>query len=329
MKPLFSLLSPGGPRARLPILIFHRVLAAPDPLFPCEIDQAGFDVICRWLRDWFRVLPLDGAVRDLRSGALPSRALAITFDDGYADNVQHALPVLRRHGLPATVFVATGFLDGGLMWNDAVIEAVRHCAQPALDLRDHAEGDLGCHPLTSLEQRRAAISQLLSRLKYLPPQRRLQAVAGVVRAAGVRMPDDLMMSSAQLRAWRDAGLQVGAHTVNHPILARLDDAAALREMCDSRERLQQLLDQAVTTFAYPNGRPGEDYTAASVEAARRAGFEAAVTTSWAVAGADVDPLEIPRFTPWDRSRLRFGARLAMSYRWRAAKAPAAPVGAVA
>lgn len=328
MKPVFALLSPAGPQARLPILIFHRVLAAPDPLFPGEIDTVAFDAICRWVRNWHEVLPLDLAVRALRAGELPARAMSITFDDGYADNVQHAMPVLQRYGLPATVFVATGFLDGGRMWNDAVIEAVRLCKRPVLDLRhveapDGAGGcDLGCHALDGWAQRRAAIDHLLRRLKYLPVARRLQAVEDVVRSAGARLPDDLMMSTAQLREWRDAGLQVGAHTVHHPILARLDDAEALREMVDSRETLEGLLGQPVTTFAYPNGRPGEDYTSETVDIARRAGFEAAVTTSWAVARSDVDPFEIPRFTPWDRSRWRFGLRLAMSYRWHPARAPA-------
>ena len=68
------------------ILVFHRVLALPDPLFPGEVDAVRFNRICSWLADWFQVLPLDQAVRHLRAGSLPARALAITFDDGYADN---------------------------------------------------------------------------------------------------------------------------------------------------------------------------------------------------------------------------------------------------
>lgn len=82
MRPLFQLLSPSGARARLSVLIFHRVLPQPDPLFPDEIDAARFDAILGWLRSWFNVLPLDEAAQRLKDGSLPARAAALSFDDG-------------------------------------------------------------------------------------------------------------------------------------------------------------------------------------------------------------------------------------------------------
>jgi len=136
IKALLASLSHQGSDARLSILIFHRVLPQPDPLFPGEITAPGFEQICQWLAGWFRVLPLDEAARLLRQGRLPSRALAITFDDGYADNCTVAAPLLQRHSLPCSFFVATGFLDGGRMWNDTLIETVRRAPGPVLDLRD-------------------------------------------------------------------------------------------------------------------------------------------------------------------------------------------------
>ena len=115
----------GGSRGRLTILIFHRVRAQPDPLFPNEMHASR---VCRAHGMRARLVQRAAARRGgaaLERGSLPARALAITFDDGYADNATVALPILRRLGLPATFFVATGFLDGGRMWNDTVIEAVR------------------------------------------------------------------------------------------------------------------------------------------------------------------------------------------------------------
>ena len=105
------LLSPGGARARLSVLIFHRVFAQPDPLAPSEPDLPRFEHLLRWVSRWFQVLPLDEAVARLAAGTLPPRAAAITFDDGYADNAEVALPALQRAGLPATFFIATGFHD--------------------------------------------------------------------------------------------------------------------------------------------------------------------------------------------------------------------------
>src|SRR5262245_19841153 len=102
---------------RLSVLAYHRVLPAPDPLRPSEPTAAEFEQRMRWVKANFNVLPLTEAVGALREGRLPERALSITFDDGYADNHDIELPILARLGLPATFFVATGFLDGGCMFN--------------------------------------------------------------------------------------------------------------------------------------------------------------------------------------------------------------------
>ncbi len=118
----------------LSILVFHRVLPEPDPLFPDCRMRRGFARSVGWLHRWFNVLPLDEAIGRLAGGTLPERAAAITFDDGYADNFTVALPLLRERGSTATFFVATGFLDGGRMLNDTIIEAIRRCSRENLDL---------------------------------------------------------------------------------------------------------------------------------------------------------------------------------------------------
>lgn len=309
LKAAFGLLAPAGRGAKLSILILHRVLPLVDPLFPGELDARRFDTICGWLRSWFNVLPLDQALKLRVEGQLPERPLCITFDDGYADNCSVALPILQRHRLSATFFISTGFLDGGIMWNDRVIESVRQAGHPNLDLRGAAGLDLGLFPLGSTDQRRQAVDGLLRRIKHLPPQQREAAVVAVIEAAHATMPGDLMLTTPQLLALRDAGMGLGAHTVNHPILAKLDPVAAEREIIGGRDRLQALIGQRVGLFAYPNGKPGDDFTAKHADMARRLGFDAAVTTEWGVANQNTDPFLIPRFTPWDQSRLRFGLRL--------------------
>lgn len=310
LRLLLKALSPAGTRGRLSILILHRVLPSVDPLFPSEVDAARFDSMCQWLREYFNVLPLDEAASRLSGGTLPERALAITFDDGYADNHDVALPILQKHGLTATFFIATGFLDGGRMWNDTVIESVRRSPLTALALDGTDAASVGPLPLDSVESRAAAIGKLLGAIKYLPGEKRLACVAAIAERSKSPMPDDLMMRSDQVRALHRAGMQIGAHTVSHPILAKLTPDAARDEIARSKRSLESLLGDSVELFAYPNGKPGTDYTDASVEVVRELGFSSAVSTAVGAAGKGADPFQLPRFTPWDRSRGRFAARMA-------------------
>jgi len=298
----FALASPGGTTGRLSILIFHRVLAAPDPIFPGEPDGAQFDDLLAHVIRRFRVLPLDIAIEALVAGTLPARALAITFDDGYADNLSVAAPILERYGVPATIFVATGYLDGDVMWNDLVIEAMRKTRHDRIDLE--AIG-LGTCPLGSLQARRAAIDVTLAALKYLPVADRTDRARRLLRLAGVEEPRDLMLTREALRVLAVHGVGVGAHTVTHPILARLAPVEAQREIAESKSELEALLDSPISLFAYPNGKPQQDYTDEHVRMVAAAGFRAAFSTVPGAGRRESDIHQLPRFTPWSRNALRF------------------------
>ncbi|MBN8500210.1 MAG: polysaccharide deacetylase family protein [Sphingomonadales bacterium] len=306
VKTLAGLMSPGGQGGRLSILIYHRVLARRDPVLDWDPDATHFEQVVRWLKESFNVLPLDQAISRLHEHSLPARAAAITFDDGYADNCTVAMPILQAHGLSATFFVATGYLDGGRMWNDTIIEAVRRCSRARLDLS--GEG-LGVHELNSAEAVRQAILSILKKVKYRKPRERLKAAAYVAAVSGAILPPDLMMSSEQVRSMRRAGMSIGAHTVTHPILARLALEEAHKEVAESKLFLESLLQERVGLFAYPNGKPNVDYRAGDVDLIRGLGFDGAVTTAWGVADSESDRMQLPRFTPWDRTRFRFGAGL--------------------
>jgi hypothetical protein len=195
LRSIFNWMSPSGAGARLSVLIFHRVLPEPDALFPDEMHASRFDELCGWLASWFNVLPLDQAVARLTTGTLPPRAGCITFDDGYADNFNIALPILQRRGLTATFFIATGFLNGGRMWNDTLIEAVRACALPMLDLSSLG---LGRHALGSIDDRRLAISTLINQIKYQPVETRITITEQIGLLARAQLPNDLMMTAREI-----------------------------------------------------------------------------------------------------------------------------------
>lgn len=303
--------APAGAHARLTVLMYHRVPAHPDPLFPSQVDAAQFEQQMRWVRGWFNLLPLDAAVDCLLEGSLPSRAAAITFDDGYADNYTVALPILKKLGIPATVFVATDFLDGGAMWNDIVISAVRESSKDALELPRLQESDLAVGDIT---QKRAAIDRLLTKMKYLGHAERMEMADYVRKAADCEPPKDLMLTTAQTRALHDAGVTIGAHTASHPILTKVSDALAEQEIMRSREVLTDITGVPPTLFAYPNGKPERDYALRHAAMVKRAGFKAAFSTSPGAASRGSDLYQLPRFTPWERTALRWAYRLTQNLR---------------
>jgi peptidoglycan/xylan/chitin deacetylase (PgdA/CDA1 family) len=195
------------------------------------------------------------------------------------------------------------------MWNDTVIEAIRGTEVGELDLRALGVDGLGVLEVDTMAQRRAAIEAVIARVKHRHPQERLELVRACAEAAGSTLPDDLMMSSEQVRQMRRGGMQIGAHTVSHPILASLQADEARREIADSRDTLERILGERVSLFAYPNGKPGQDYTSESVALVRDLGFEGAVCTAWGAARTGTDRFQLPRFSPWDLQRTRFGLRM--------------------
>lgn len=298
-----------GRRRKLAILIYHRVLSEPDFMRPDEIDVYTFAWQMEILARYFNVLPLAEALDRLRRGDLPSRAACITFDDGYADNATVALPILKRWNLPATFFIATGFLDGGRMWNDTVLESVRKLDGERLDLSQIGQG---VHAIGTPEEKSRTGYRLLSCLKHLPPCQRAEYVDHIAsRVNG--LPDDLMMSSAQVKALHAHGMEIGGHTMSHPILANLSEDEARREIGEGKDKLEAIVKERIRFFAYPNGKPGKDYKPEQVGMVRDLGFQAAVSTTWGVACNRSDIWQLPRFTPWDRSPLPFMARLVTNY----------------
>ena len=300
--------APGG-RAKLLILTYHRVLRVRDPLLD-STDEKAFSMQMAALGTQFNVLRLTEAAERLVKGTLPPRAVCVTFDDGYANNYDVALPILKKWNIPATFFIAVGFLNGGRMWNDTVIEAVRQAHGSVLDLRPIGlmkyQIDTDCF-------RRNTAQRILNELKYLPLCERDEAVANVAEIVGRPLPTDLMMTSEQVRALFSNGMEIGAHTVNHPILSRLSHDLAVEEIVQSRDYLSSMLNCDIDAFAYPNGRPGIDYSYEHVNAVRQAGFKLSVSTVRTYAQHGDSPHELPRISSKDSTALRFSARMLKNY----------------
>jgi peptidoglycan/xylan/chitin deacetylase (PgdA/CDA1 family) len=285
------MLAPSGRNGRLLILVYHRVHAQPDPMLPHEPTAERFDRQLELLSREFQVLPLLDAVERLEAGCLPGRAVSLTFDDGYADNFEVAKPILEKYGLKATFFVAAGFLGGGIMWNDKVRESLRKAPTGELDLNRLG---LGVYQIDTLGSRLSAAQTIIKKIKYLDQQAREDAALAVAEETGVTVANALMMLPEQVRKLAESGMDIGAHTVTHPVLSALSPKEVHREISEGRDALEAMTGQKVEAFAYPNGRPGDDYTREHVEILRRQGFRLAVSTARGYASHGSDRFQLPR-----------------------------------
>lgn len=294
-------------RNKLSILIYHQVLAKPDPMRPSEPTAEIFDWQMRLLRDYFTPLSLQEALQHLQNNTLPANAVCVTFDDGYLNNLTVAQPILAKYGIPATVYVATAFSQGSNMWNDRLIYLFSQPERQQL-LLDNTQ-----LPLTDAADRCSKAQQWLKKLKYLPISQRLEKIDQFYQQNNVSEQEPLMMSPAQIKQLSDSGVTIGAHTVNHPILKVMPEEQQLQEITQSRLQLETWLGKPVQHFAYPNGVKDTDFDETTVKLVTGAGFSSAVITNWGICTAATPPHLLNRFTPWDKSPLKFHCRLTLNY----------------
>jgi len=294
-----------GKNKKLFILIFHRVLDEPDYMRPGEVDKSRFTWQMSLLGKYFNVLPLADALEKMQSNSLPARAVCITFDDGYSDNYLNALPILKQFQLSATFFIASGYLNGGRMWNDTIIEALRQYTGLTLDL---TKIQLGIFNTSTKEEKAKTASQIILEIKHLSPEIRAE-YTGYISSFVQELPNNLMLTDEQLIKLHRSGMEIGGHTVTHPIMAKMPVEKVQQEIDGNQQRLESLLETHIRFFAYPNGKPGSDYLPEQVQLIEDAGYLGAVSTQWGVATKNSDLFQLPRFTPWDNSPVRFMLRM--------------------
>jgi glycosyltransferase involved in cell wall biosynthesis/peptidoglycan/xylan/chitin deacetylase (PgdA/CDA1 family) len=313
VQSVFSLLSPAGAAGRLSVLLFHKIPTVADPLTIGEMDLPRFEQILDFLATNANVMPLPEATAALKSGKLPSRAMALTFDDGYAEWIDNVSPALRKRNLPGTFFVTTGQLSGSALWHERIVAAVRALPDSGFSL------PYGFGSYTNLGlpgSRLRLVEELQERLKYAPLSERVGAIEVLERQARSTIDLPRPFDTESVRTLHNQGFDIGAHTVHHPILNECTRAQARAEIGGSKEELEAIIGGRVHSFAYPNGRPNEDYGPEHVEMVRSLGYTSAVTTSNGVSTRDSDIFQLPRFTPWGLSHERIAFQLARNMRTR-------------
>lgn len=311
------------------VLLYHRV-AGPrfDPQL-LDVSPQNFDAQMRILAQRTEPLPLREFELRRRAGTLPARAIAVTFDDGYVDNLQVAVPLLNAHGIPAIVFVAAGMIGtGGEFWWDDV-ERIAFSTRalvgspPALLIPwSVADGA----PI--IVERTMAHWNAAAPADSSPRYRLYRAMVGVLRRLPTRERDQLV---SQWRAWagiadvaRDShrtmsteelvalsvarDVSIGAHTMTHPSLAVLPPVEQERELSDSRRWLEATIARPVTVVAYPYGE-AQDVSAVTVRAAQSAGFDFGMANVPGTAWRWSSRWRVPRMVVRDWDATTFAARV--------------------
>src|SRR3989338_954193 len=299
---------------RVLILMYHRLADARDPFHPALPTQAFGDQIA-YLAKHYPCLTAR-QVCDIMQGRrrLTRTSVLVTFDDGYRDTATIAQPILRRHGVPAVVFLATGAIGtGSALWPDRLGEAFKQTAQDSLACDDW-EGLPARLRLSTEEERLAALKQVRAYGKQIPQVRLeglVKEVEGGVGVWGGR--HDGMLSWEQVRRLDREGMTIGAHTVHHPILSRLPLAQAGDEILRSKQEIEQRLGHSIAMFCYPNGT-FSDITPPIARLVERAGFEAAVAAEDGPNDHRSDRFSLLRVAAYQKHVPRFAMQLVKAQR---------------
>jgi peptidoglycan/xylan/chitin deacetylase (PgdA/CDA1 family) len=302
--------------------MYHRVAEPLCDPWELAVSLHHFDQQMQILREVRRPLSMQQFVDGLRLGNLPERAVAVTFDDGYVDNLVNAKPTLERYGIPATIFLATGEIGQRheywwdelarliLQSKNEIHSAVFICGERipiTLESRD-GPAAIGESWRASEPPRRDSEQLYLSlwgRLRILTPAGR-ENVLGQLRMifnSGAPDPWDFPMSKDDVRTLRDGGtFSVGAHTVSHPMLSSLPPEERAQEIRQSRTDCEALVGVPIEGFAYPYG----DCDPAIQGIVSDAGYRWACSTrSDRVRSANFDPFELPRMQVGDWNAVQF------------------------
>ena len=296
------------------VLLYHRVNSDADPYFP-GISTEVFDAQMSYLARNYRVLSIGEIFRRIENGLeIEPYTIAITFDDGYRDNLTCAHPILKKYRLPATVFVATGYIGSdGAIWNDQVSWAFKHTNR-----KDFALEIANQHLVLSLDSESdkiRSLSLVLETLKGVSDFEKSCIADSVVAELNGKKAKcgKLMLGWAELRQMVEEGWEIGSHTVNHVILTRVKAGVVSDELRQSKETLQRELQRPISLFAYPNGKQ-VDFDLSIKDLLRQAGYRAAVTTLDGLNDASTDPFEMRRRSAWESYLPCFATRLLHLYR---------------
>ena len=288
------------------VLTYHRVGSQVDGIFdPIPVDVFEQQICC--LAAHYNVLNASDAWAMTQKGCLPDKAIVITLDDGYRDNYDFAFPVLKKYDLPATLFLTTGPLEGmGPLWHDQVFTAFARTRKRAYILNGTSNS------LATLKDRQTAAMEFSSYARTLDENKLKASVSLLMKDLNVTIEQVVsrcpMLDWQQVREMSESGIEIGAHTVTHPIMSRLPYERQMEEIAQSIEGIFRNVGKRTTVFSYPNGRD-QDFNEATLEILKTLGIKASFTTNFGGNSFDCDPYFLKRGAAWSEDIEVFSLQL--------------------
>ncbi|HTZ57779.1 MAG TPA: polysaccharide deacetylase family protein [Acidobacteriaceae bacterium] len=308
------------------ILVYHRVAEANVDPWALGVSPGHFAQQLQALRAIASPISLQELVNAKSDRDLPPRPVCVTFDDGYADNLYAAKPALEAYQVPATVFITPGYLDvaENLWWDELaklILDPKTRQEEVSFSLNgqhyayvfppsaeDRADGDPNAK-WRAWEAvpgpRQSAYLAVYEMLVKLPDLKREEAMEQLRR--GATYPDRQQhrcLTEDELRELASGELvEIGAHTLTHPVLSQLPPDQQQHEIGGSRRRLEALIGRNITSFAYPYGKKMH-YTSETVKTVKANGFSCACSNFGGLVTRISDRFTLPRFQPmdWDGDR---------------------------
>jgi len=263
--------------ASVKILCYHRINDDHfDPLC-MNIKVRVFEEMVRYLKKKYNIISLEKAVDLLKNkGDMPENTVVITFDDGYRDNYINAFPILKKYGVPATIFLTAGVIDnGGMLWYDVIVAAFKKTSKTYVDLR-HL--NLRVYPSTSLSDKSRAAKEATMSGKHLKTNEKEAFMKIILKELEVH-PETNSNSQAMLtwddiKSTRNSGISFASHGMSHAILTTLSPEEAEFEITESKKIIEEKTGIAVHFFSYPNGGK-KDFNEVIIQALKRNNYTAA------------------------------------------------------
>ena len=289
------------------ILMYHHVTPNGEEGVPLSVFKKQIN----WVGRHYPVVSLSRYLRDRKGGkTVPNGALAVTFDDGHLDFLTTAYPILEEKKIPVTLFAVVDCLDRKPLWTEVMKTWFQKTNQKRLALT--LKGEALSFSLETEKEKRAARDILKERLKQARDDQRRASLKEIRKSLIGGLPEaeekTSMLTWEELTRLTQEGVEIGAHSLDHPILAQMRLSEARHQIVESKRRLEEKLKKPVSVFCYPNGER-QDFNDEIEKMVEKAGFLGACTIIEGRNGPTADPYCLKRVPTWERSLPVFACQL--------------------